>query len=172
MALHWAIAALIAAAFVLAWVLPRRSAPGYDDRLSLHKSIGLTVLVLALGRLAWRYANPVRRATSLTPIEAQLAHATHLVLYAILIIIPLSGYLFSSWEGQGVTLFGLLHMGSPVASDRGLARPWEFVHRVGQYAVYAIVGLHVAAAAYHYFIKRDGVLQRMLPPAWGAWLRR
>jgi|SRR5579864_1209766 len=172
MTLHWVIVALIAATFVLAWVLPRRSAPGYEGWLSLHKSVGLMVLVLALGRLAWRRVNPVALARGLAPIEVKLSHVTHLLLYAILIIIPVSGYLFSSWDGEGVTLFGLVHLGTPFTTDRGLARPWELAHRLGQYVVYAIVGLHVLAALYHYFVKRDQVLQRMLPPAWGARLRR
>ena len=172
MVLHWVVALLLATALVLEWTLPRRAAPGYDDWLSLHKSIGLTVLALAFARLGWRLAHPVMPARGLTPLEAGLSRLTHLALYAILFLIPVSGYLFSSWEGQGVTIFGMEHVNSPFSIDRGLAQPWELIHRVGQYLVYAVVGLHVVAAIYHYVFRRDQVLQRMLPAAWSAWLGR
>jgi cytochrome b561 len=161
--LHWITAALIAGTFILAWVLPRRSEPAYQGLLNLHKSVGLTILVLALARLTWRQLNPVAPARGLSPIETRMSAITHRLLYAILILIPLSGYLFSSWAGQSLDFFGLLQLSSPLGSDRSLSRPMEFAHKAGQYAVYGLVGLHVLAAIYHRLLKQDGVLQRMLP---------
>jgi cytochrome b561 len=82
-----------------------------------------------------------------------------------MIAIPVTGYLFSSAAGQSLNFFGLETFPSPLATNRTFSRPMEFLHKTGQWAVYGVVGLHALAALYHYFIKRDGVLQRMLPVA-------
>lgn len=164
-ALHWAVAALIAAALVLAWAMPGRRDPGYDTVLELHKSVGLTVLFLVVLRLGWRRASPVLPAPGLTPMEYRGSALVHALLYMIMIAIPLTGYLFSSAEGQSLRFFGLETFASPLATSRSFSRPLEFLHKTGQWAVYGVVGLHVLAALYHYFLKHDGVLQRMLPLA-------
>lgn len=161
--LHWVVAIMLSIALVLAWVLPRRSAPGYDAILELHKSVGILVLVLVVPRLLWRLGNPVAPASGLTPLEARLSEITHWALYAIMLLIPLTGYLFASAAGQHLDFFGLFTAASPLPTDRTIADPMEFLHKIGQYAIYGVVGLHVAAALYHHFVKRDGVLQRMLP---------
>jgi cytochrome b561 len=163
MTLHWVVAILLLAGLVLAWVLPRKSAPGYDTILELHKSVGIMVLALVVARLLWRIGNPVAPAAGLTPLETRLSELTHWALYAIMLLIPLTGYLFSSTDGQHLDFFGLFTAASPLPTDRTVSRPLEFLHKTGQYAIYGFVGLHVLAALYHYFVKRDGVLQRMLP---------
>jgi cytochrome b561 len=161
--LHWLVALLIFTALVLAWVLPRRNAPGYDTLLELHKSVGMVVLAVVVPRLLWKLRNPVAPAAGLTPIEARLSTLTHWALYAVMLVIPLTGYLFASAEGQHLDFFGLFTAASPMATDRTVSRAFEFVHKAGQNVVYVIVGLHVLAALYHHFVKRDGVLRRMLP---------
>jgi cytochrome b561 len=163
MTLHWVIAILLSVALVLAWVLPRKSAPGYDALLELHKSVGMTVLLLVVLRLSWRLGNPVAPAAGLTRLETRLSGLTHWVLYAIMLAIPLTGYLFSSAAGQHLDFFGLFTAASPLPTNPGFASPMEFLHKTGQYAIYGFVGLHVLAALYHHFVKRDGVLRRMLP---------
>ena len=163
MMLHWIVAVALSAALVIAWILPHKNAPGYEAVLDLHKSVGILVLVLVAMRLLWRIGNPVAPAASLTPLEAWLSRVTHWALYAIMLLIPLTGYLFASAEGQRLDFFGWFTVTSPLPTDRTVSRPMEFVHKTGQYAIYAVVGLHVAAALYHHFIKRDGVLRRMLP---------
>jgi len=161
--LHWAVATLIAVALVLAWVLPHKRDPGYDLILELHKSVGISVLVLAVIRLGWRYISPVLPAPGLTAMESQGSVLIHALLYVIMIGIPLTGYLFSSAEGESLTFFGLASFASPLPVSKSFSRPVEFLHKTGQWAVYTVVGLHVLAALYHYFVRQDGVLQRMLP---------
>jgi len=163
MTLHWVVAVLLSTALVLAWILPRKSAPGYEGLLDLHKSVGITVLALVVLRLLWRLGNPVAPASGLTALETRLSGITHWALYAIMLLIPLTGYLFASAEGQQLDFFGLVIMASPMATDRSVSRPLEFLHKTGQYAIYGFVGLHILAALYHHFVKRDGVLRRMLP---------
>jgi cytochrome b561 len=163
MTLHWIVAVLLSSALVLAWILPRKSAPGYDGLLDLHKSVGVTVLALVVLRLLWRLRNPVTPAAGLTALETRLSAITHWALYTIMLLIPLTGYLFASAEGQHLDFFGLFTAASPLVTDRAFSKPMEFLHKTGQYAIYGFVGLHVLAALYHHFVKRDGVLQRMLP---------
>ena len=163
MTLHWVVAILLSAALVLAWVLPRKTAPDYNAVLELHKSVGIMVLALVVPRLLWRLGNPVAPAAGLTPLESRLSELTHWALYAIMLFIPLTGYLFSSALGQGLDFFDLFKAASPLPTNPTVSRPMEFLHTTGQYAIYGFVGLHVLAALYHYFVKRDGVLQRMLP---------
>src|SRR5262250_3107343 len=100
MALNWVVAILLTAALVLAWVLPRKSASSYDALLELHKSVGMIVLFLVVPRLLWRLRNPVAPALGLTLLEARLSEFTHWALYAVMLLIPLGGYLFASAEGQ------------------------------------------------------------------------
>ena len=166
--LHWVVAILLSAALVLAWVLPRRTAPDYNAVLELHKSVGILVLALVVPRLLWRLGNPVAPAAGLTPFESRLSNLTHWALYAIMLLIPLTGYLFSSAQGQGLDFFDLFKAASPLATEPTVSRPLEFLHKTGQYAIYGFVGLHALAALYHYFVKRDGVLQRMLPSRSGG----
>ena len=161
--LHWAVALLVLATLIYAWILPRHTAPNYSDVLLWHKSFGMAVLVLIGLRLLWRLGNPVAPSATLTPFEAAVSRATHVILYAIMLVMPLTGYLFSSFDGQHLVLFGLVDLGSPFAIDRSLGDPLLTVHKLGQYAVYVFVGLHALAALYHHFIKRDGLLTRMLP---------
>ncbi len=163
MVLHWTVAALIVAAVVIAWVLPGRHAPNRDVVLALHKSVGALVLAFAAARLLWRRLRPVAPADSLAPWEAWFSAANHALLYGIMIAIPLSGYLFSSAAGQSLDFFNLIELPPLIGPDKALARAAEVVHVTGQWAVYGFVGLHVAGALYHYLIKRDRVLQRMLP---------
>lgn len=163
--LHWAVALLVLASLIYAWSLPRRSDPAYESVLLWHKSFGAAVLVLIAVRLAWRAGNPVAPAATLTPMEALASRATHALLYATMLLLPVTGYLFSSLEGQRLDLFGLVTLASPFAADRSISRPIEAIHKLGQWAVYILVGLHALAAFYHHFIKRDGVLARMLPMA-------
>lgn len=163
--LHWAVALLVLASLIYAWMLPRHSEPSYDSVLLWHKSFGIAVLVLIAVRLAWRAVNPVAPAATLTPLEALASRATHALLYATMLVLPITGYLFSSLQGQPLDLFGLVTLASPVATDRNTSLPLETIHKLGQYAVYILVGLHALAALYHHFIKRDGVLARMLPTA-------
>ena len=163
MTLHWVVAILLTTALVLAWVLPRKSAPGYDAMLELHKSVGIMVLALVVPRLLWRLKNPVAPAAGLTPLEARVSELTHWALYAIMLLVPLTGYLFSSAQAQGLDFFDMFTAASPLPTNPTVSRPLEFLHTTGQYAIYGFVGLHVLAALYHHFVRRDGVLQRMLP---------
>jgi cytochrome b561 len=164
-ALHWATAALMVAVVVLAWSIP--DGPGQGGSvLMLHKSVGLTILALTVLRLfARRAAPPPAEDAATTRLEALAATATHVLLYVVLVAMPVSGFLFATADGHPVSLFGLVTLPSPLPPSAALRSAAWVVHGGGQYAVYAAVGLHVAAALYHLLVRRDGVMARMWPGA-------
>jgi cytochrome b561 len=165
-ALHWITAALIFVALPLAWVAVNmpRDAASRGLLLTLHKSVGLTVLTLVAVRLLWRARHPAPPlAGGLARWEKAAAFASHWLLYLIIIVMPVSGYLLSAGSGRPVSYFGLFSIpGLPKNEAIDHVATWVHV-AVGQWAVYALVLLHVAATAWHVAVRRDGVLLRMLP---------
>lgn len=163
--LHWIIVALVITQFVLATIagdLPlgmRKLA-----MLARHKSVGITILALALLRLAWRWSNPtpVLPAT-LRPYEVLLARFTHTALYALLIAMPLTGWIMSSARSFAVSWFGLLQLPDLVRPNRALYDAMLTTHGVLAWTLATIATLHVLAALKHHFVLKDDVLRRMLP---------
>jgi cytochrome b561 len=165
-AAHWLAAALAVIVVSLGWASEAagRNTPGRDSLLLLHRSLGLTILALMLFRMLWRQRHP---APPLPPalgrLEAALARLTHGALYLIFIIMPLTGYANAAAAGHPVSLFGILTIPPLLPADERLSQAAIAAHLVGQYLVFVLVALHVAAALYHGVIRRDGVLDRMLP---------
>jgi cytochrome b561 len=162
---HWVIVALIATQVVLA--LMADDLPAGMQKLVLlarHKSIGITILLLAIARLAWRAANPVPELPStLKPYERALARFTHFALYALLFAMPLTGWMMSSARGFPVSWFGLVQLPDLVPTDRGLYRIFHETHEALARVLGVAVLLHIAGALKHHFVLRDDVLRRMLP---------
>lgn len=165
-ALHWIVAALIFSTLPIAWVMVNmpKSAHALDWLFTLHESIGITILVLIAVRLAWRASHlPPPLPDGLARFEKIAAIATHWLLYVILIGMPVSGYILNAAGGYPVSYFGLFTLPglpkNPVLAD---AATWIHV-AIGQWLIYALVLLHVTATAWHVAVRRDGVLERMLP---------
>jgi cytochrome b561 len=164
-ALHWTIVALLIVQFVAAWTMPdikRDTKP--DTLINLHISVGVLILFVAALRLAWRAGHPEPPPEDgLPPWQVQSARAVHWLLYALLFVLPVLGWLNASWRGFPAIMFGL-ELPKLLATR---APDWGWtgdVHALlATYGLLTLVGLHVAAALNHYFIRRDGVLQRMLP---------
>lgn len=164
--LHWVVAALMFTALPLAWVMVNmpRTAPMREWIYTLHKSVGLTILALVAVRLAWRAAHPAPPLPgAMARWERALALASHWLLYLILVGMPVSGYLLSAAGGNTVSYFGLFTVpGLPKIQAISDAGRWAHVV-FGQWLVYVLIVLHVAATAWHAAVRRDGVLDRMLP---------
>ena len=163
MALHWITAAFVLAVLPLAWVaisLPR----GPDKTLAfdMHKSVGLTILALVAARLLWRRWHPAPPQTYVPRGLALIGRVSHWLLYAIFILMPVSGYLLTAAHGRPVPFFYLFDIPALPRND-ALHEAAEAVHVLGQWAVYTLVVIHVLASAWHVAIRRDGVLDRMLP---------
>lgn len=175
MTLHWliAIAVITNIALGLYFADLPRSDPDKFMLTQLHKSIGLTVLVLSLARLGWRLINPVPPLPANMPaILKWAAHGSHFLLYFLIIAIPLSGWLLVSASPLGLPTmyFGMIEWPNlPGFADMTRAAKKPLSHEFGAVHVYlawsaiVLVPIHIGAALYHQFIRRDDILLRMLP---------
>ena len=164
-ALHWTIVALLIVQFIAAWTMPdikRDTKP--DTLINLHISVGVLILFVAVLRLTWRAGHPEPPPEDgLPPRQVQSARAVHWLLYALLFVLPVLGWLNASWRGFPVIMFGLELPKLLATRAPGWGWTGDVHALLATYGLLTLVGLHVAAALYHYFIRRDGVLQRMLP---------
>lgn len=165
--LHWLILALLIVQFIVAWTMPNigRNTP-MTTLISLHFSMGVLILAVAVLRLLWRFmrGEPAPDA-GVPPWQTSSARIVHWLLYLLLLVIPILGWINADWRGMPVALFRL-EMPKLIATR---APGWQWtgdMHGLlSNYVLLALVGLHVVAALYHQFIRRDGVLRRMLPGA-------
>ncbi len=173
MTFHWLIALLVVCnvigGFAFANVLSRDN-PYFFTIVQLHKSIGLTVLVLSIARLIWRLTNPVPALPPMSPALRMLARGTHYLFYFLIIAVPLAGWLMVSASSTGAPTvwFGLFQVPSfeflsslPMADRKGWHSTFETFHQVLAYSAVALVVLHVSAALYHQYSRHDDVLKRM-----------
>ncbi|MGC4029419.1 MAG: cytochrome b [Steroidobacteraceae bacterium] len=164
---HWIIVALILLQFWLAWQAEKL--PLGLAKLATyarHKSVGITILALAVLRLAWKFYNRGRSPElpgDLKPWERFLGHLTHQGLYVLLFAMPLSGWAMSSAKNYPVSWFNLVRLPDFVAPSESLFNTLHSVHDTLALALVALAALHVAAAFQHHFIRKDNILLRMLP---------
>jgi cytochrome b561 len=165
-ALHWLVAALAVGVVLLGWTIEGtpRNTPQRDLLMMVHSSVGLSILGAMAFRAGWRWRHPPPPLpSSLGRLEAALARCTHLVLYLIFILMPLAGYLNAAAAGHAVSFFGIVTI-PPVFPENGrLSQVAIAIHLVGQYPLYLFVGFHIAGALFHGAIRRDGIVERMLP---------
>ena len=162
--LHWVMAALFISVFSVGWYmdfLPLGMAK--LEWMSRHKSLGVTVLMLAVLRILWRLYEPTPAALGKHPVERLAAKLGHLGLYAVMIAMPLTGWMMSSAANFPVSVFGLFTLPNLVAPDQGLFETLRTAHFILSWAIVVLVLGHVAAALKHHFIDRDATLRRMLP---------
>jgi cytochrome b561 len=164
MALHWITAALILVNLLLGVSMVQLPiSPRKLNWYLWHKSIGATVFVLTSLRLAWRAWRPHPAPVPMPPWQQRAARVSHASLYALMLLIPLSGWLYSSATGVQVLYLGLVPLPNLLPKDRTLAAVLRVVHVSLNVLLVTVVAIHVAAALKHHFVDRDGVLARMLP---------
>ena len=165
-AFHWAIAALVL--FNLWLGLFHASLPRDWQVMPVHKSVGVTVLVLTLGRIAWRLTHRPPHLPDAMPHSEKIAAKTaHLALYALLLILPLTGWLLSSNPERPRPIEWFFLFKLPVLpATPGIAGAAHQAHELLGLVMTALVAVHIAAAVRHHFLLRDRVLARMLP--WAA----
>jgi cytochrome b561 len=165
-AAHWLTAALVVVVVSLGWAIADapRNTPTRDLLLLLHRSVGLAIFAAMLLRAGWYRRHPAPPLPpSVAGFERALARSTRLLLYLIFIVMPLSGYVNAAAAGHPVSLFGLVSIPPLLPEHDRLSQVAIAVHLVGQFLVYIFVALHVTGALYHGVLRRDGVLERMLP---------
>lgn len=164
-AFHWTIAFLVIVNLIVG--IGHDYVPAMRAWMPGHKAIGITVLALTLGRVAWRVAHrPPPLPAAMPAWEKASAHGVHWLLYALLLAMPLTGWLMSSGpeHRRPLTWFGLFDIPYLPASG-ATAEASHSAHGVLGWVMLALVVLHIGAALRHHLLLRDGVLRRMLPGA-------
>jgi cytochrome b561 len=169
-ALHWVIVALLVIQFTLAWTMPeigRGTKP--ETLINLHLSFGLVILLLAAIRLVARTILPPPPIAGLLNWQLLASRLTHGLLYLLLFVIPLLGWMNASWRGWTITVFSIVKLPGLVVARAAApvgAFSWGWtgdVHTVLSYGLIGLVALHVLAVLFHHFLLRDRTLARMLP---------
>jgi cytochrome b561 len=162
-AMHWIVAAIVLAQYPLGWLMqqiPKQPPGPRAEVFNLHKSIGLTILALMIVRLGWRLAH---RPPALPPMarwQAWAARSTHGALYAVLVAMPLAGYLGSAFSGYPVRYFGIV-LPSWAAKNAQLKEWMSTAHLVLAWILAIAFALHIAGVLKHALIDRDGQVRRM-----------
>lgn len=162
---HWIIAGLIVTQFTLAWMAD--DLPLGMRKLALlarHKSFGMTVLMLAVLRLLWRLFNrPPELPGHMSRPERLAARATHILFYALLFAMPLTGWLMSSAKNYSVSWFGLFTWPDLIGKNDRAFELLKTTHETLSWLLFGLAILHILAALKHHFWDKDTVLTRMLP---------
>jgi cytochrome b561 len=128
----------------------------------IHENLGVTIWLLALARLAWRFISPPPPLPADTPALIKgVAHATHWALYAILLLQPIGGFIATNAFGFPLDFFGLIPLPDPVGNDEALGKSVMNLHWLTGLALLVILIAHVAGALYHLVLRKDGIFQRM-----------
>lgn len=163
--LHWLVALCLAGSFALG--LYMHDLPLSPQKLRLyswHKWAGISIFLLVVARLAWRLTHRTPEAPAGMPAwQHRAAAAAHVVLYALMLAIPVSGWLMSSAKGFQTVWFGVLPLPDLLSRDVALGETLQGVHKALNLGMAALVLAHAAAAIKHRLVDRDEVLQRMLP---------
>lgn len=163
--LHWLMAALIIGAFCVGfYMVDLKMSPTKLKLFSYHKWVGVTVFALAFVRVSWRLYRPAPPLPATIPVWQQHASTlSHRLLYLLVVLVPLSGWLMSSAKGFQTVYFGVLPIPDLLVKNADLGKQLESLHWALNKLLLAVVLLHAGAALKHHFIHRDGVLLRMLP---------
>ncbi|MEM1439558.1 MAG: cytochrome b/b6 domain-containing protein [Pseudomonadota bacterium] len=163
---HWSIAGLI----VLQYVLAKLGEVAEDDGerlralalLANHKSVGMTVLALAVLRVSWRFVKtPPRLPESMPNWQQTASHVSHWSLYAFIFAMPISGWLLSSAAAYSVSWFGVFTWPDLIEPSKAWRSAMHSTHDILGKLLFAVAVLHIVAACKHHFLDRDDVLRRM-----------
>ena len=164
-ALHWLIAIAIFGSFAVG--LYMADLPLSPQKLKLyswHKWAGVTIFLFVAVRLGWRLLHrPPELPAAMPDWQRKVALVTHVLLYVLMIVIPLSGWLMSSAKGFQTVWFGILPLPDLLSKNEELGKLLAEVHELLNWSMATLVAAHLGAALKHHFLDRDDVLTRMLP---------
>ena len=162
-ALHWSVAALVITALAVGWLMTDMpTSPVKLQVYSWHKWIGITVLMLFFVRALWRLRHPTPAPVPMPAWQRLAAQALHGLLYVLLLLQPLSGWLFSNAAGRSIIYLSLIPLPDLVAKNKPLADSLHELHEAGAWLLAIAVGLHLLAALKHHYVDHDDTLRRML----------
>jgi cytochrome b561 len=159
---HWLMALMILAMLFVGAAMVATVSERHQQLFSIHKPIGIAVLILAALRLIWRLTHrPPPLPADLPRAQAFAALASHVLLYVLMFALPLIGWATLSAGGYPVSLGDSLVLPPIAPADPDLYAVLRPLHRWGAYALFALVLLHLSAALHHGLVRRDGVLASM-----------
>lgn len=165
--MHWIVAGAVVLMIPAGIVMIQEGIPRTlrDGLFLFHKNTGVLLFPLILVRLAYRLRHPPPPLPASMPgWQRRAAGASHTVLYALLIVMPVSGFVRVRAGGFPIELLDSLGMGPWLAKSEAVAAFAKSLHALGALVLIAVLAVHVGAALHHGLIRRDGVWRRMWPP--------
>jgi cytochrome b561 len=163
--LHWVMALLVIGMLCLGLYMVGLSIS--LEKLQLygwHKSFGVLILMLVVVRLAWRFSSIIPKLPpALALWQKFAAHMTHVLLYACLFLMPITGWLMSSAAGVPVSFFGWFMLPVPVPASEQWRLMFLEIHKLIAFGLIGLICIHIGAALQHHFIYKDNILRRILP---------
>ena len=161
--LHWLIFALLAVQYAIGSIMPHIGRRTLDEGwVAWHFIVGAAILFFIVIRLVWRLLHPVPALPTLTKRERVLSGITHWGLYALVLVMTLLGWAATNARGWEVPFFGIINLPHIAPNGSSWGHEAGDIHDVLVYVLLGLIALHVAGALYHYYVKRDGVVARML----------
>lgn len=163
--LHWLIGLLIIANIAFAMLTEGMPRETHRAAMNLHKAFGIVILLLAVIRIGWRLTHrPPTKPASLASWEIWLSRTVHFLFYALMILLPLSGWVWMSAMGKPISMFGLFDMPVlPVTPSKELADVLHERHELLGLTLLPLIALHILGALKHQFLGRMPFIQRMWP---------
>lgn len=164
--LHWTVAVLVVLQIPVGIAMTSEPLTPYADALYIyHKGAGVILLVLVFIRVAWRLTRPAPPFPDfMPPLEKRIAHATHVAIYVLLVVMVVSGYVRTVGDGFPIELLDAMGIPPLVSDTPTLAHVMLVVHQFAVVLLVALVAVHVSAVLRHRLIEKNPVLERMWPP--------
>ena len=162
---HWVMGLTIIGVLALGlYMTGLEKNPATFELYGIHKALGALILMAVVARFFWRQFTLVPALPGdMTPLERLAVAAGHYGLYFMMLFMPMVGWGLSSAAGYPVSVFGWFELPSLVEKNKVLADTFRELHEYGGYVFIALISVHVLAALYHHFIRKDQILTRMLP---------
>ncbi|MGQ2930339.1 MAG: cytochrome b [Sphingopyxis sp.] len=162
--LHWAIGLAVIANIGLAMLTEDMPRETHRAAMSIHKALGIEILGLTVLRILWRLGHKPPPLPAATPAwQRPVSKLVHFLFYALLILLPLSGWVWMSAADRPIDFFGLFTVPSIASPSKSLADTLHERHEVLGLAMLALAAIHVLAALKHQFVDRTGLIGRMNP---------
>lgn len=160
--LHWTIAALLVVAFTLGWVMTDLEVSPLKLRMfNWHKWVGVTILLCVIARLLWRLTHKPPAMLPMPALQRMAAKSIHAAIYIVLLLLPVSGWVYSNAAGYQVVYLGLVPLPNLVTKNKEVADVLMERHEFLGWCLLVLALLHIAAALKHHFVDRDTTLKRM-----------
>lgn len=161
--LHWLTVVLLTGLIVVGLLLGTVKGSLGNTLYFYHKSFGMLLFLVVVWRLARRFLGGVPKPSQMiTPLQVRVSEAVHWALYALLLAMPIAGYVLVGAFPAPLDFFGL-QVPNILEKDRALSAQAANVHWAISIAMICLIAMHVGAALFHHFVKKDDVLQRMIP---------